>query len=42
MKGQYNVTKNNQGAQTRQKKWEKDNPKPLMFNKIDLASGQIL
>lgn len=37
MKGQYNVTKNNQGAQTRQKKWEKDNPKPLMFNKIDLA-----
>ena len=39
MKGQYNVTKNNQkGAQTRQKEWEKkDNPKPLMFNKIDLA-----
>ena len=37
MKGQYNVTKNNQGIESKQKKWEKEIPKSLMFNKIDLA-----
>ena len=37
MKGQYNVAKNNEGTESQKRKWEKGNPKQLMFNKIDLA-----
>tara|TARA_B110000211_G_scaffold1627_1_gene1984 strand:- start:272 stop:2713 length:2442 start_codon:yes stop_codon:yes gene_type:complete len=37
MKGQYNVSKSSRGTITSQKRWEANNPKALMFNKIDLA-----
>lgn len=37
MKGQYNVSMMSAGSKGQQRTWENSHPKPLMFNKIDLA-----